>query len=118
MDDATAEGIDEKHPRELGIVRDLGFFRDLAVHFGIPALLGCCLLGLYYVPKDLFGCLNRGLVGLGLCALALGGAIASLVLAVRVRRADPAASHRRLLAAALYLLPLLLVVAIELALAR
>ncbi len=92
--------------------------RRTALHAGIPLLLAFSLVGLYFVPKELFGCVNRGLLALSLMALSALGAIACMALAVRQRGKDPAASQLWLVTALALLMPSLCVAAFEVALAR
>jgi hypothetical protein len=81
----------------------------LVVHVALPALAPAALVGLFFTPVMLFGCVNRGLLAL---AIALGSAIGAFVtlgVAFRLRaRREP--SGHWVLTAAILTLPLALLV--------
>ena len=87
-----------------------------ARHVGYPAIVGSSLLGLYAVPRDLFGCANRGWIALALILMSAIGAIVCMALAVRAGRGNLPTARLWLLSALCLLLPSLFVVAYELAL--
>jgi hypothetical protein len=58
----------------------------LLKHVALPAVAPVSLLGLYFTPVQVFGCVNRGLMALGIAAIAAGAAVATTVVAHRARR--------------------------------
>jgi hypothetical protein len=46
-------------------------------HLLLPSLAPALLLGLYFTPKNVFGCANRGYLALAVVFIALGAAIAT-----------------------------------------
>ena len=49
----------------------------LARHLVLPSAAPVALVGLYFTPKDVFGCANRGLMALGVVLLAAVAAVAT-----------------------------------------
>ncbi len=53
--------------------------KPLLKHVVLPALAPIALIALYFTPKAVFGCANRGLLALGVVLLATIGAIFSTI---------------------------------------
>jgi hypothetical protein len=85
-------------------------------HLGPPAAIALAFAGLYAMPVAVLGCVNRGLVALGLVAVSMVGALVAMGLGVRVFRSRDEAGVWFLTAVAL-LLPALIVVSVEIVLA-
>lgn len=54
-------------------------------HVALPALAPAALIGLYFTPVLLFGCVNRGLLALGVALLSAAGAFVTVGIALRRR---------------------------------
>ncbi len=83
--------------------------RPLLMHVVLPALAPASLVGLWFTPVLLFGCVNRGLLAL---AIALGSAIGAFVtlgIAFRLRARQQPSGYWVLTAAILTLSLALLV---------
>ena len=75
----------------------------------LPALAPAALVGLFFTPVMLFGCVNRGLLALAIALGSAVGAFVTLGIAFRLRaRREP--SGRWVLTAAILTLPLALLV--------
>lgn len=63
-------------------------------HLLLPAVAPAALVGLYFTPKAVFGCANRGYMALGVVFFAAIAAVATTVKGVTERRrgADDAAN--------------------------
>jgi len=55
-------------------------------HLLVPALAPAILVWLYFTPKYVFGCANRGLMALAVVFIALAAAITTTVTAIRHKR--------------------------------
>jgi len=51
--------------------------KKIMAHLLLPLLATVAIVGLYFTPKSVFGCANRGLMALGVVVLATLGAVAS-----------------------------------------
>jgi len=60
--------------------------RPLLKHIAIPALAPAALFALYFTPKAVFGCANRGLLALGVVLLATIGAIFTTIKGTALQR--------------------------------
>lgn len=49
--------------------------KKLIKHVLLPLLAPALLFGLYFIPKDVFGCANRGYLALAVVFIALGAAL-------------------------------------------
>jgi hypothetical protein len=80
----------------------------LVRHVVLPAVAPAAVVGLYFTPVLLFGCVNRGLLAL---AVVLGSAIAALVtISIGLRaRMQGRSSARWLISTLILALPLVLV---------
>jgi hypothetical protein len=54
-------------------------------HVALPALAPAALIGLYFTPVLLFGCVNRGLLAVGVALLSAAAAFVTVGLALRLR---------------------------------
>jgi len=60
-------------------------------HVVLPALAPAAVVGLYFTPVLLFGCVNRGLMALGVVLLSAVAAFVTAGLGIRAKaRRDPA----------------------------
>ena len=82
--------------------------RTLAVHVLVPALAPLAMTGLAFTPVTLFGCVNRGLMALGLAVGSLAVAAFATAQAFRFHAVDPSTARTWILTALLLLLPALL----------
>lgn len=83
--------------------------RPVLRHVALPALAPAALVGLFFTPVMLFGCVNRGLLALAIALGSAVGAFVALGIAFRLRaRREP--SGRWVLTAAILTLPLALLV--------
>jgi hypothetical protein len=80
-------GLSEREGRETILAamnrlvsRSRELMKPLLKHVVIPALAPVALIALYFTPKEVFGCANRGFMALGVVLLA---AIAALVTTVK-----------------------------------
>jgi hypothetical protein len=99
---------------------DTGDMKDrlrILRHLGPPILLAVAFLGIYQIPREAFGCANRGLVGLGLIALSFLGAVVMMDRGVRGLRSRDGSGALWFLTAVALLLPSLVVVSVEIVLA-
>ena len=55
-------------------------------HLILPAVAPAALIWLYFTPKTVFGCANRGYMALALVSLALVGAIATAMKGVTAKK--------------------------------
>ncbi|HET9488425.1 MAG TPA: hypothetical protein VFR64_01530 [Methylomirabilota bacterium] len=79
-----------------------------ARHVALPAIAPAAIVGLYFTPVLLFGCINRGLMAL---AVVLASSIAACVTAgasIRASRRHDPASAWWLLSALILTLPIVL----------
>ncbi|HXD95286.1 MAG TPA: hypothetical protein VN646_02000 [Candidatus Acidoferrum sp.] len=82
---------------------------DLLVrHVALPAVAPIAVIGLYFTPVLLFGCVNRGLLALAVVLLSAVTAFATIAMGFRAR-AQGRPSARWLCSAAILTLPLVLV---------
>jgi hypothetical protein len=79
----------------------------LVRHVALPALAPAALIGLYFTPVLLFGCVNRGLLALAVVLLSAVGAFATIGMGFRAR-AQGQPSGRWLCSALILTLPLAL----------
>lgn len=83
--------------------------REMIRHVALPMIAPMLIVCLYFTPKDVFGCANRGLMALG---IALAAAVASVAALRKSRTAkregDKEGSNRWLLTHLILLLPLVL----------
>ncbi|RII28445.1 MAG: hypothetical protein CXR31_00760 [Geobacter sp.] len=62
----------------------------LARHILLPAVAPAAIIGLYVTPVALIGCMNRGLLALGIVVVSLVAGIAMGVVGIKTCRRDPA----------------------------
>jgi hypothetical protein len=83
------------------------FIKHLLVHSLAPALLVC----LYFTPKDVFGCANRGYLALAVVAIALVAAIAAAFKGIsEKKRGNTVLANWWIVSALILLSPLFLLV--------
>jgi hypothetical protein len=80
----------------------------LVRHVALPAVAPAAIIGLYFTPVLLFGCLNRGLLALAVVLLSAGAAFVTIGIGLReqARGRSPA---RWLISTAILTTPLVLV---------
>ena len=61
-------------------------WRKLSIHLFLPLIGPVAIVWLYFTPVNLFGCVNRGLIALGITSVAFIFAILSLKRAFDLRR--------------------------------
>jgi Na+/melibiose symporter-like transporter len=79
-------------------------------HVFLPLLASMAMIGLYFTPVAIFGCVNRGLIALALAVGALVVGIVLALIAIRRRESDRSESAWLALSAALLALPALLLI--------
>jgi hypothetical protein len=85
--------------------------RRLIAHVIVPAVAPAAIVGLYFTPVLLFGCVNRGLMAVAVALASAVGAFVALGLSARaMQRRDWARYRLWLLSAAVLTLPLALLV--------
>ena len=72
------------------MVPEVVSWATLLKHVVLPALAPASVIGLYFTPVMLFGCVNRGLMALGVVLVSAVGALVTTRSAVRLRPDDPA----------------------------
>jgi hypothetical protein len=77
-------------------------------HVALPSLAPAAVIGLYFTPVLLFGCINRGLLALAIVLIAAVSAFATIGMGFRAR-AQGRPSGRWLCSALILTLPLVLV---------
>jgi heme/copper-type cytochrome/quinol oxidase subunit 3 len=83
--------------------------RRVVRHVLLPSIAPLLLVALYFTPKSLFGCANRGLMALALVAVALVASGFTTARGVAAsRRGDREASNWWLATTLLLILPLVL----------
>lgn len=86
--------------------------RVLLRHVLLPGLAPAALVGLMFTPVDVFGCVGRGLLAVGVTLGATLAACATTAMGARARaRRDGASSERWLLSTLILLLPVALMFA-------
>jgi hypothetical protein len=76
-------------------------------HVALPALAPAALVALYFTPVMVFGCVNRGLMAVGVVLISSGAAFVTIGLGMRERR-QGRSSAWWLLSTLLFVLPLVL----------
>ncbi len=77
-------------------------------HVVLPAIAPAAVVGLYFTPVLLFGCVNRGLLALAVVLLSAVGAFATVTIGLRAK-AQGRPSARWLVSTLILTLPLVLV---------
>ena len=54
-------------------------------HVALPAIAPAALIALYFTPVLLFGCVNRGLLAVGVALVSAAGAFVTVGVALRLR---------------------------------
>jgi len=81
----------------------------LTRHVFLPLLAPIAIIGLYFTPKDVFGCANRGYLALAVVLIALFGAFATMIRGIAEMRQETTASHWWIVSTLILLMPALLV---------
>ena len=81
----------------------------LVKHVALPALAPAAMIGLYFTPVLLFGCVNRGLLAVAVALVSAIGAFVTVGIALR-RRAQGKPSGLWILSTAILTSPLALLV--------
>jgi hypothetical protein len=82
--------------------------RLLLFHVALPALAPASLVGLYFTPVLVFGCVNRGLMALAIVGASAIAATAATFVGVRARAQGRASANAWLLSTLILLLPIAL----------
>lgn len=61
----------------------------LVKHLLVPAIAPAAIVGLYFTPVGLIGCVNRGLIALAIAVASLVAGIVVGLVGIRARRDDP-----------------------------
>jgi hypothetical protein len=77
-------------------------------HVALPAMAPAAVVGLYFTPVLLFGCVNRGLLALAVVLLSAAAAFGTIGMGFRAR-AQGRPSGRWIVSALILTLPLVLV---------
>jgi hypothetical protein len=77
-------------------------------HAALPAIAPAAIVGLYFTPVLLFGCVNRGLLALAIVLLAAAAAFVTIGIGFR-ERARGRSSARGLVSAIILATPLVLI---------
>ncbi|HEY7433924.1 MAG TPA: hypothetical protein VIE41_02185 [Methylomirabilota bacterium] len=77
-------------------------------HVALPAVAPAAVIGLYFTPVLLFGCVNRGLLALAVVLLSAGAAFVTVVIGLR-EQARGRSSVRWLISTVILTTPLVLV---------
>lgn len=59
--------------------------KPFVTHVALPALAPAALIGLYFTPVLLFGCVNRGLLAVAVALASAVGAFVTVGIALRLR---------------------------------
>jgi len=62
-----------------------GIHNPLVKHVALPALAPAAMIGLYFTPVLLFGCVNRGLLAVAVALVSAIGALVTVGIALRLR---------------------------------
>ena len=79
-------------------------------HVVLPAVAPVAVVGLYFTPVSLFGCVNRGLMALAIVFLSAIAASVTIGIALRTRMKNEASSGWWIVSTIILTLPLILVV--------
>ena len=82
----------------------------LTKYIALPAIAPAAVIGLYFTPVVLFGCVNRGLLALAVVLLSTVTAVVTLRLSLRARVQNPLLSSWWLISTLILILPLVLVI--------
>jgi hypothetical protein len=80
----------------------------LVRHVALPAVAPAAIIGLYFTPVLLFGCVHRGLLALAVVLLSAGAAFVTIGIGLR-EQARGRSSARWLISTAILTTPLVLV---------
>jgi choline-glycine betaine transporter len=79
-------------------------------HIAVPAVAPAAVIGLYFTPVLLFGCVNRGLMALAVVLISAIAACVTSGIAVRARAQGLSSAQWWLLSTLILLVPIVLVV--------
>ncbi|MGH7726927.1 MAG: hypothetical protein ACREOU_16005 [Candidatus Eiseniibacteriota bacterium] len=77
-------------------------------HVGLPSVASLALLALYFTPVEVLGCVNRGLMAVGVVLFAMVGAIVTTAIGAGAVREGRAQARWWLVTSVVLLLPALL----------
>jgi hypothetical protein len=78
-------------------------------HIALPAVAPAAVVGLYFTPVQLFGCVNRGLMALVVVLISTAAACVTAGIGLRAKAQERAASHWWLVSTLILVLPIVLV---------
>lgn len=78
-------------------------------HVALPALAPAAVVGLYFTPVLLFGCVNRGLMALAVVLISAVAAFVTIGIGFRAKAQNDPSSSWWLLSTLILVLPLVLV---------
>ncbi|MEA5114875.1 MAG: hypothetical protein VB050_12700 [Geobacteraceae bacterium] len=85
--------------------------KKIMTHLLLPLLAPAAVVGLYFTPKSVFGCANRGLMALGVVLLAVAGAVTTTWKGASLkRRGENEEANWWLLTTLVLLMPLVLLI--------
>ena len=79
-------------------------------HIALPAVAPALIVGLYFTPVMLFGCINRGLFAVSVALISAILAFVNMALAFSALRKRDPISRWWILSAAIFILPLALLI--------
>ena len=83
----------------------------IVFHLVLPSLAPAAIVALYFTPKSVFGCANRGLLALAIVCLATGAAVATTVKGIKAKKdGETEASNWWIITTLILLLPTVLVI--------
>jgi hypothetical protein len=78
-------------------------------HVVLPAVAPATIVGLYFTPVLLFGCVNRGLMALAVVLISAVAAFVTIGIGIRAKSRNDPSSSWWLLSTLILLLPIVLV---------
>jgi hypothetical protein len=78
-------------------------------HILLPAIAPAVIVGLYFTPVALFGCVNRGLMALAVVLISAGAAFVTVGIAIRLGMKKDPSSRWWILSTIILTLPLILI---------
>jgi hypothetical protein len=78
-------------------------------HVALPAIAPATIVGLYFTPVLLFGCVNRGLMALAVVLISAVAAFVTIGIGIRANARNDPSSSWWLLSTLILLLPIVLV---------
>ncbi len=78
-------------------------------HIALPTIAPAAVIGLYFTPVTLFGCVNRGLLALAVVLISTGGAFVTIGIGFRAKAQGRPGAIWWLVSTLILALPLVLV---------